>query len=109
MTQDFLPVPLQLPPIPDGVEQILLLTGVGNQHVGCGMFGRDEGATLTELQQCCEAFLSTYIGRKMPLSTATHTKNKIKYHWRWTTSGVCCRALKSGEIRGGEPVYRLAA
>jgi len=107
MTQDFLPVPMQLPPIPDEVEQILLLAGVGNQHVGCGMFGRVEGSTLTELQRCCEAHLSTYLGRKMPRSTATQTKNKIKYHWKWVSSGMYCSARNSGETRGGEPVYRL--
>jgi hypothetical protein len=108
MTQDFLPVPLQLPPVPDSVEQILLLGTVGNQHAGCGMFGRVEGATLTELQRCCEAHLPTYVGKKMPLSTATHTKNKIKYYWRWRSSGACCHARQSGEMRGGEPVYRIA-
>jgi len=107
MSQDSLPVPRQLPPVPDSVEQIMLLGTVGNQHVGCGMFGRVEGATLSELQRCCEAHLATYIGRKMPLSTATQTKDKIKYHWRWRNSGVCCQARQSGEIRGGEPVYRL--
>ena len=109
MTRDFLPVPIQLPPVPDSVEQIVLLGTVGNQHVGCGMFGRFEGATLTELQRCCEAHLPTYIGRKMPLSTATQTKDKMKYHWRWRNSGARCHARKSGEIRGGEPVYRIAA
>ena len=107
MTKDFLPVPLQLPPVPDGIEQILLLATVGNQHAGCGMFGRDEGATLTELQRCCEALLPTYIGKKMPLSTATHTKNKIKYHWQWRNSGATCHARQSNETRGGEPVYRI--
>ena len=108
MTQDFLPVPSRIPPVPDSIEQILLLGTVGNQHAGCGMFGRAEGATLTELQRCCEAHLPTYIGKRMPLSTATHTKNKIKSHWRWRSSGACCRALHTGEMRGGEPVYRIA-
>ena len=107
MTQDFLPVPLQLPSVPDSVEQIALLGTVGNQHAGCGMFGRAEGSTLTELQQCCEAHLPTYIGRKMPLSTANQTKDKLRNHWRWRQSGVCCSASKSGEMRGGEPVYRI--
>lgn len=107
MNQDFLPVPSQIPPVPHSIEQILLLTTVGNQHVGCGMFGRVDGATLTELQRCCEAYLPTYIGKKMPLSTATHTKNKIKYYWRWRSSGIACHARQSGEMRGGEPVYRI--
>ena len=107
MTQDFLPVPLELPPVPENIERTTLLGTVGNQYAGCGMFARTEGATLTELQRCCEAHLSTYIGLKMPLSTASQTKYKIKYHWRWRASGVCCEARKSGEFRGGEPVYRL--
>jgi len=108
MTSDFLPVPRQLPPIPDSIEQIMLLGTVGNQHVGCGMFGRIEGATLTELQRCCEAHLPTYNGTKMPLSTASQTRYKIKYHWRWRDSGASCHARETGEFRGNEPVYRLA-
>lgn len=43
----------------------------------------------------------------MPLSTATHTKNKIKYHWRWRSTGVSCNAISTDDIRGGEPVYRI--
>jgi endonuclease-3 len=109
MTQDFLPVPDQLPPVPDGIEPILLLGSIGNQHAGCGMFGRAEGSTLTELQRCCEKHLPTYIWKAMPLSTATHTRNKIKYHWRWRSTGVSCNAISTGEIRGGEPVYRIVA
>lgn len=107
MTQDFLPVPDNLPRVPDGIEPILLLGSIGNQHAGCAMFSRAEGATLTELQRCCEMHLPTYIGKPMPLSTATHTKNKIKYHWRWRSTGVSCNAISTGEIRGGEPVYRI--
>jgi len=107
MTQDFLPVPDKLPSVPEGIEQILLLASIGNQHAGCGMFGRIEGATLTELQRCCEKHLPTYVWKPMPLSTATHTKNKVKYHWRWRSSGATCHAIQSGDIRGGEPVYRI--
>jgi len=107
MTQHFLPVPVRLPPVPDGVEQTGRLATIGNQHAGCVMFGRVEGATLTELQRCCEAHLPEYNGKEMPLSTATQTKDKIKNHWRWRSSGICCHARQSGEMRGGEPVFRL--
>ena len=109
MSRDFLPTPLQLPPIPEGVESNKPVRTDVNQHVGCVMFGRIEGATLTELQRSCETYSRKYVnaGIKMPRDTAQQTKDKLKNDWRWKTSGARCVADRTGEVRGGEPVYRL--
>ena len=56
LTQDSLPVPVPLPPIPDGVEATSPMRTDVNQHVACAMFGRGAGATLTELQKSCEKY-----------------------------------------------------
>ena len=108
--QDFLPVPLELPPIPEGVEAIQHPGPVGNQRVGIGMFGRLEGATLTELRQCCNAYLDRYKaeGLGMPENTAEMTKSKIQSHWQWTSTKTRCNIQKMGKVRGREPVFGLA-
>lgn len=107
--QDFLPVPLELPPIPEGVEAIQPPGPGGNQRVGIGMFGRLEGATLTELRQCCNAYLDGYKaeGAGMPESTAQMTKSKIQSHWQWTSTNTPCHVQKMGKVRGREPVFEL--
>ena len=78
MTYDFLPVPPAQPPIPEETEP---KSGVptGNTRVGIGMFGRREGATLTELQQACSEYVAEYKskGSKMPEITARLTKSKL--------------------------------
>lgn len=109
MATEFLPVPLELPPIPDGVEAIQPPGPVGNQRVGIGMFGRLEGATLTELRQCCNAYLDGYKaeGAGMPESTAENTKSKIQNHWKWTSSKARCHVERMGKVRGREPVFGL--
>ncbi len=109
MTQDFLPLPSAIPPIPDGVEP---KSGepAKNTLVGIGMFGRPEGATLTELRQVCNTYLDQYKteGYEMPVSTAEQTKAKLHEKWRWRGFSDRLRAEKTGEKRGGEDVYRLS-
>ncbi len=104
MAQDFLHPPAKRPPIPEGVVTSRPNEPTGNQRVGIGMFGRAEGATLTELRQRCEALSPGYV---MPESTARLTKSKIKDHWRWTSSEAPCLVGKTGDLRDGEPVYGL--
>lgn len=108
MTQSFLSVPPAIPPIPDGVEP---KSGepTRNTLVGIGMFGRPEGATLTELRQVCNAYLDQYKadGHGMPVSTAEQTKAKLHEKWQWMGFVDRLRAEKTGEKRGGEEVYRL--
>lgn len=109
MTQDFLPVPPELPPIPEGAEP-KRGAPTGNTRVGIGMFGRHEGATLTELRQACSEHVDEYKakGSKMPEITAGLTKSKLHEKWQWrddTTRRL--QVEKTEEERGGEPVYRL--
>ena len=109
MTQDFLPVPPKRPPIPDGVEA-KSEEPTGNQLVGIGMFGRNEGATLKELQEACSEHVAKYKakGSKMPEITAGLTKSKLHEKWRWRDDITRrLRAEKTEEERGGEAVYRL--
>lgn len=101
---EFMPIPDERPPIPKGVKSKKDDEPTGNQRVGIGMFGRFEGATLTELRQCCDAYSPGYV---MPESTASLTKSKIQKNWQWTSSGAPCLVEKTGKLRGGEPVYRL--
>lgn len=110
MTQDFLPVPTTLPPIPpDDVEPIdgKPINGkrIRNQDIGIVMFGRPEGATLTELRRACFAFTE----REMKSDTDSQTRYKLKDHWRWRDDIE--RPLKAEnteeEERDGEPVYKL--
>ena len=108
MTQDFLPVPTALPPIPpDDVKPIdgkpFDAKRIRNQDIGIGMFGRDEGATLTELRRACLAFT----GREMQSDTDSQTKNKLKDNWRWRDIECPRKVEKTKEERGGEPVYNL--
>lgn len=100
--------------MPDGVEPIDGKPTDGkpvrNQRVGIGMFGRDEGATLTELRQACSEHVDEYKinGNNMPRITAGLTKSKLYDKWRWkddTTRRL--QAEKTDEERGGEPVYKL--
>ena len=109
MTQDFLPVPPKRPPIPDGVEA-KSEEPTGNQLVGIGMFGRNEGATLKELQEACSEHVAKYKakGSKMPEITAGLTKSKLHEKWRWRDDITRrLRAEKTKEERGGKPVYKL--
>ncbi len=108
MTQDFLPVPTALPPIPpDDVKPIdgkpFDANRIRNQDIGIGMFGREEGATLTELRLACLAFT----GREMQSDTDSQTKNKLKDNWRWRDIERPLKAEKTKEERGGGPVYKL--
>ena len=107
MEQDFLPIPDELPPIPKGVKPKKPNLPKGNQDVGCKMFGRVEGATLTELKLCCDEHLPKYREKKMELGVAEQTKNKIHRLWRWTNPDADCIVRNTGKRRGGEPVYRL--
>lgn len=106
MEQDFL---LERPGLPKGVEAIGKADSDTNPHAGCEMFGRPNGATLAELQKFCETYLSEYKNVKpMPLSSARQTKDKLSDHWQWTSSKTLAfRAEKTGEMRGGNRVYRL--
>ncbi|OYT91716.1 MAG: hypothetical protein CFE43_12305, partial [Burkholderiales bacterium PBB3] len=116
MTLDFLPIPTKLPPHPDGVEAMPgaqppesgdvgpELGNLTNQRLGVRMFGRPDGATLTELWQACRALA----GREMGSTTANQTKDKLKNHWRWIDDVThSFRAERTGDERGGEPVYKL--
>jgi 5-methylcytosine-specific restriction protein B len=109
LTQDSLPVPVPLPPIPDGVEATSPMRTDVNQHVACAMFGRGAGATLTELQKSCEKYSREYFekNKPMPLQTASLTKSKFRNHWQWTGSKTNCEVSKTGQFRGGEPVFKL--
>ncbi len=104
MEQDFLPIPDELPPIPKGVESKKSKEPTGNQRVGIGMFGRDDGATFTELQQLCKALSPEYV---MPKKTFDLTRSKTPKAWQWTSSKASCEVEKTEKIRGGEPVYGL--
>ena len=102
--QDIIPTPAEPPPIPIGVQSKKPTEPIGNQRVGIGMFGRVEGATLTELRQRCEAHSPGYV---MPERTAILTKSKIQRNWKWTISQAPCHIEKTGETRSDEPVYKL--
>lgn len=109
MTQDFLPVPPSLPPMPEGAEP-KRGAPTGNTRVGIGMFGRHEGATLTELRQACSEHVDEYRakGSKMPEITAGLTKSKLHEKWQWRDDPTRrLQVEKNGEERGGEPVFRL--
>ena len=109
LAQDCLSVPVPLPPIPDGVEAISPMRSDVNQYVACAMFGRGDGATLTELQKSCEKYSREYFERNkpMPRQTASLTKSKLRHHWQWTSSKTNCEVAKTGKFRGGEPVFKL--
>ncbi|MEO8121179.1 MAG: AAA family ATPase [Rhodoferax sp.] len=109
MTQALLPIPPTPPPIPEGIDA---KRGVptGNTRVGIGVFGRDEGATLTELRQACSEWLDQYKseGRDMPEETAKQTRGKLHENWQWRdATSRRVKAEKTEEIRGTEAVYRL--
>jgi len=109
MTHDFLPVPPALPPIPEGTEP-RRGAPTGNTRVGIGMFGRHEGATLTELRRACSEYVDEYKsrGNDMPQITAGLTKSKLHEKWQWKDNvNFRLQAEKTKEERGGEPVYRL--
>lgn len=101
--------------MPDGVESIKgkPIDGkrIRNQDVGIRMFGRPDGATLTELRQACSEYVDEYKAKssEMPKITAGLTKSKLHEKWRWGDD--IARRLKAekkaGEERGGEPVYQL--
>jgi 5-methylcytosine-specific restriction protein B len=109
LQQDFLPVPVPLPPIPDGVEAIGSMRSDVNQFVACAMFSRSDGATLTELQKSCGKYSREYFenDKPMPRQTANMTKSKFGHHWQWTSSKTSCEVAKTGKFRGGEPVFKL--
>ena len=127
MTQDFLPNPAVPPRFPDGVEPMpgtqptepddidSKPEELTNQRLGIRMFGRPEGATLTELRRACRALTGREMKERDGKNPGTdeQTKGKLKNHWRWKDDIE--RELnveKTGEERGvdpnpSEPVYRL--
>ena len=127
MTQDFLPVPTTLPRMPDGVEPMpgtqptepddieSKPEKLTNQRLGIRMFGRREGATLTELRQACFKLTEREMkeGTEGKPGTDSQTRTKLKDYWRWK-DGIepKLKAIETGEKRGvdpnsSEPVYKL--